>query len=421
MSRVLFINQCYWPDHASTAQHLSDLAEFVARAGHQVEVVCSRGLYVQGGRAAAARERRSGVDIVRLGGTALGKVRRGGRLLDYISFHLLAAWWLLVRSRADVIVTLTTPPLIGVWGTLAARLRGVKHVCFLMDLHPDAEVAHGMLRQDSLASRILEWFSRVHLRAADRCVVLGARQRRRVEDKGVDPQRIVEIPVWSDADEIRPIEHAANPLREHLGWGGRFVVIYSGNSGIAHRFEELLDAARELAMHAPDVLFAFVGGGERRAEIEQFVRTHALENVRFLDAFDRSELARSLSAGDVHFVSLREEFNGISIPGKLYGILAAGRPVLFVGPADSDTAQHLAAAEAGLAFAPGGGSALAAGIVRLRDDDALRQKMGERGRAYFLAHHERNICCTAWQRLLEEVAAEEPVPSSRPNWEATRT
>jgi glycosyltransferase involved in cell wall biosynthesis len=403
VARILLVNQYYWPDFASTGQHLTDLAEHLVRAGHEVRVLASRGRYFEGRGQAPVREERNGVRIRRVRATSFGKRRTLGRLTDYATFHLLLGAHVVFQRWADVVVTLTTPPLLGFWGGVARLLGGPKHVAFLMDLHPDAEVEQGMLRRNSPVGRLLAGLDAWTLRRAERCVVLGPYMGRRVVRKGVSPARITEIPVWSDGAEIVPEPHATNAVRRRLGWERRFVVLYSGNAGVVHGFSELLEAAAELDRTDPDVLFAFVGGGPRTAEIRERVASQGLTNVEFHPYVEREELSSSLAAGDVHFLSLRPPHVGVAVPGKLYGILAAGRPLLFVGAAECESADTVRASGAGFALEPGQGAELARRIRALRDDPADVARRGRLARAYFEAHHDREPVCEAWRALLEEI------------------
>jgi len=375
--------------------------------GHEVRVICSRGRYLEGKGTAPRREDRNGVVIERVGATSFGKRSHVGRLIDYLSFHALATARVLFSRQADVVVTLTTPPLIGLCGRLARAIRGTKHVNFVMDLHPDAEFECKMIRRRGLAGRFFARLAGSILRRADMNVVLGRFQGARVLNWGVDREKITEIPVWSDGDEIAPVLHADNPLRERMGWSERFVVMYSGNAGLVHVFDEVLDAAERLAETDPEVLFVFVGGGPRKAEIEASVRAKGLANVQFLNYFDRSELRYSLTAADVHFMSLRPRHVGVAVPGKLYGILAAGRPVLFVGSPQSDSAGTIMEAGAGSIFGIGEGAELADEIRELKSNPDQCREQGERGREHFIEHHERAVCVAAWCTLLESMVGVE--------------
>jgi glycosyltransferase involved in cell wall biosynthesis len=228
----------------------------------------------------------------------------------------------------------------------------------------------------------------------------------RIVAKGAARERVVEVPVWSRAEEIAPLEHKDNALRTELGWQDRFVVLYSGNAGLLHRFDELLEAARRLAERVPEVLFAFVGGGPRRAEIERRAAELGLTNVAFLPYFPRERLGESLPAGDVHFLSLAPEQTGIAVPGKLYGALASGRPVLFVGARDGESADTIRDARAGCTFVPGQGAELAVEIERLARDPAAVRELGANARAAFEQRFERELACEAWRSTLEVFGAQ---------------
>lgn len=399
---ILFINQHYWPDHASTGQHLTDLAEHVAAAGYEVHVLCSRGAYVAGKVRAPAREVRNGVTIHRLNGTGFGRGKHLGRLIDYAGFYLQVAGRLLLGRRFDLVVTLTTPPLLNAAAAAARTLRGRSYGVWSMDLHPDAEFALGMLGPRSLAGRLLDSLNTWGYRRADFVVDLGLCMKDRLRAKGIDEARLHTIPVWSRADEVVPVDHEDNPLRRELGLQDKFVVMYSGNAGLAHCFEEVLDAAQRLRHH-PEIEFVFVGNGPRRAEIEAFAARFGLRNLRYLDYFPRDEIQYSLPLGDVHLLTLRPDFAGIAVPGKLYGIMAAGRPVLMVGPEHSAPAQTVLTDRVGSFIAAGaraGGQQLAEAILQFYEDPALAAETGRRARRAFLEHFEQRVNCEAWTRLI---------------------
>ena len=368
-------------------------------------MLCSRP-FGAGGAGLAAREVHNGVRIRRLpiGGSGSGLVRR---TWGYLQFHLAAAWTLLRSRWADVTVTLTTPPLLGLWGTLSRRLGGPLHVTFIMDHHPDAEFESGLVSRHSVIGRLFEALYGWTLRGADRCVTLGPRMDERARRRGVLDERLAIIPIWSRADEVVPVPHESNELRRELGFDGRFIVLYAGNAGRVHRFDELCHAMKQLAQEAPEVHFAFVGGGPRHADLRAFVETHDLGNVTFGEPVPRARLAELLSAGDLHVSSLAPEQCGVAVPCKLYGQLAAGRPALFIGPRDCETALDLQQAGAGEVFEPDQGPELARAILRLARDPERCAELGRRGRNWFLEHRERRASVVRWQVLLEDLVGVE--------------
>jgi glycosyltransferase involved in cell wall biosynthesis len=409
---LLFINQYYWPDHASTAQHLGDLVESLAARGYECHVLCASSRYQPGEPRPPAHEVHNGVYVHRVPATSLGRRGTWARMTDYLSFYAGAVVRALLLPRFDAVITLTTPPIIGLIGTALRWLKGSVHIYWSMDLHPDASLALGRMQPRKMWVRALARLSRFVYQSADHVVALGPYMADRIALKKVAAERITAIPVWSCRDEIYPIPRAANSLRKALGLGDAFVAMYSGNLGLAHSFEEFLLSARQLDGKS-DIVFLFVGGGPRLGEVEAAKKRHDLGNVRFLDYVPRTQLHMSLSAADVHLISMRPEMTGIVVPGKLYGIMAAGRPAVFVGPEHCETSDTIRHAGCGLTIAPGDSGGLTAALVHLASDPSLVRRMGERGRSAFLAAYERRLCCSQWAELVDEAVAEAPSGGTR--------
>ncbi|WP_263831178.1 glycosyltransferase family 4 protein [Salinibacter sp.] len=414
---ILFINQHYWPDFASTAQHLTDLAEYLVEEGFDVHVLCSRGHYLSGSMDVPVEETHNGVHIYRVRATAFGRDTILGRLTDYASFYSSTLARVLAGRSYDYIVTLTTPPLLPLVGAIAKVLRGQRYGIWSMDLHPDAEVAAGMFQEEGPAAQLLHVLNNVGYRGADFVVDLGTHMKRRLHEKGVADDRLHTIPVWNRKDEISPIAHEQNPLRGELGLDGKFVVMYSGNAGRAHRFEEVLAVMKRLNGH-PDIEFVFVGEGPQKRRIEAFAEENDLSNFRYLPYFPREDLQYSLPMADVHLMTLREEMAGIAVPGKLYGIMAAGRPALMVGPEASEPGETIQISGAGRVVDPrqeeAPAQALHDTLLRLYRDEETRTRLGTNGREAFLEHFERAECCRQWTALLREQVRAENEPATAP-------
>ena len=401
-TRLLFINQYYWPDHASTAQHLTDLAEGLAAEGNECHVVCSQGGYRPGSERPPRHEVHNGVHIHRVPATALGRRSTLTRMADYLSFYARALALALALPRFDVVTTLTTPPIIGLIGTLLRRLKGSKHVYWSMDLHPDASLALGRM---SPRHPVVAWLKRLSdlvYRQADAVVVLGPYMADRIVAKGARADRVVTIPVWSRRDEVYPLPRLGHPLRESLGVSDRFVAMYSGNLGLAHCFDEFLEAARRLR-DRPDIVFLFVGNGPRLAEVRDAQRARRLDEhpaARLLPARAAACLALD-GRRPPDLDATRDDRRGR--PRKLYGAMASGRPALFVGPEHCESADAIRQADCGLTVRLGDVDGLVDALTRLAADPDLALEMGERGRAGFLAAYEREGCCSRWSRLFADL------------------
>lgn len=395
--RLVILNQFFYPDHSATSQLMTDLAESLVERGLAVTAVSGRGRY-NGGETLAPREDYKGVRIERAWATGFGKPSIAGRLCDYLSFYFGAAWRLLRFSHHDVVMALTTPPLISLLALAVCRLRGMRLVALVQDVYPDVAVALGALKPNGLITWAFDALNRLVLRRADRIIVLGDCMRERVLGKagpGAE-ERIDVIHNWADGAKITPLgEGERNPFAEAHGLTGRFVVLFSGNFGRVNDFRTVLEGARVLRDCA-DVTFLFVGDGAQAHEIRNFIREHALANVRLLAYQPRELLRYSLAAGSAHLVTLAEGLAGLSVPSKTYGILAAARPVLFVGDERSDAARLVLENDCGAVIRAGD----SAGLARVIEGWASRPdrvaEMGRRARALFDERFDRHHAVAAY-------------------------
>ena len=401
---LLFVNQHYAPDVAATGQCLADLAEHLVRDGYEIEVLASRTRYGAGNVDAPAREVLNGVRVSRLSATAFGRNTHLGRIVDYASFYVKVLFTLLFGRRYDGVVFLTTPPLISLVGRVARLLRGQRYGIWSMDLHPEAEVAAGMLAPRSPAARAIAWLDARAYRRADFVVDLGAYMQQRVLAKGVLPEKAHTVHMWGGREDTEA-SRGPNPLTRRFGLDGKFVVMYSGNAGIVHDFGAIFAAMRELKRD-PRIFFLFVGGGPRRREVETFASREDIRNFAYHDYVPRELLRHSLTVAHVHLISLRQQFVGISVPSKLYGAMASARPILFAGPARCETADAIAEARCGLTVDPAergdeaAGQRLATILRAWAETPTVRDEMGARGRCAFLERYEPRLSCAAFESIL---------------------
>jgi glycosyltransferase involved in cell wall biosynthesis len=319
---------------------------------------------------------------------------------DYATFLASATLSVLVGRRADVTVCLSTPPLVAVLGRLA-RLLDSRFVYKVEDLYPDVAVRLGAVRRGSLGERFFAALSAQLLRSADAVVALDEAMARELHLRGA--RRVEVIPNWADGEAIRPEPSAGDAIRREQGLKGRFVVLYSGNLGLAHRFDAVCETARSLAKTLSDVFFLFVGAGPRLEEVETGVR--GLPNVRLLPYQPRERLGELYNAADIHLVTLRDEVAGLLVPSKYPAALAAGKPVLQVGGRGADLWQEIQDEDVGWVCEHRAEEVMGAIHLATSDADSVRQK-GERARDLFERKYTRSACTEAWYRLLRDVAGE---------------
>ena len=401
--RLLFVNRYAYPDHSATSQMMSDLASRLSGAGFDVVLIASRQCYDNPGAALPAQGMSGRVAIHRVWTSRFGRGWLIGRAFDYLSFYLTAAVAVLrTARRGDIVVVKTDPPMLSVVIGPLARMRGAVVVNWLQDVFPEVAVALGVSGFGGAFGKIARRLRDRSLRRAAMNVAIGDGMAKRLEAQGLPSDRIVVIPNWADGETIRPLAHADNPLRQEWGLAGKFVVAYSGNLGRAHEFQTLLDAAEQLRAE-PDIAFLFIGGGHGRAELEAEPKVRRLANVRCLPYQPRQHLCQSLGVADVHWISLRPELEGLIVPSKIYGVLAAGKPTLMVGESDGEIGRLLHRYDCGISVPVGAGARLADAILRLRDANDEREGMGCRARAAFDANFTPAHAFWAWERLLAEL------------------
>jgi colanic acid biosynthesis glycosyl transferase WcaI len=402
-ARVFFVNRYFHPDESATSRILSDLAFRLAAQGWPVAVVTSRQLYEDPQAQLPSAETIRGVFVHRVATARLGRARLLGRALDYASFHTAVAWRLMLLLRpGDIVVAKTDPPLLSVTLSHVAAWRGARLINWLQDLFPEVATAlvPGALPQ--WVHRKLAALRDRSLRRAAMNVVIGERMGSYLTGRGVDPGHVRVIPNWADCEAVKPMEPSHSATRRRLGLVDRFVVGYSGNFGRAHEFKTLIAAAR-LLIDDPRVAFLMTGGGAKNAPLRQAVERAGLIGFHFQGYQPAELLSDSMAAADVHLVSLLPGIEGLIVPSKVYGILAAGRPMLFVGDPDGEIARLIRLHDCGIAVAVGDGHSLATALQLLQADPQLRAVMGTNARRLALSRFSSDRAASEWLEMLTRI------------------
>ena len=330
-----------------------------------------------------------------------------GRVLDYASYYVSAFVVLLrLTRRGDVIVAKTDPPLISVVAWWVARLRGARLVNWLQDVFPEVAIALGVVRRRALV-RPLVALRNGSLRGADMNVVLGERMRQTIVSLGAMPQRIAVIHNWADGALIRPVPQEENPLRRAWGLDGKFVVGYSGNLGRVHEFGTIVGAMERLRSD-DGIVFVFIGGGSGRPGLERAASAAGLRNVAFFPYQERARLSESLSVPDLHVVSLLPQVEGLVVPSKVYGIVAAGRPFAFIGDPDGEVGRLVSRCRCGFTVVVGDADELVRRLLELKADPRLGTEMGANGRRCLDSELDRVYGVGRWGVVLERLCDTRP-------------
>lgn len=429
--RLLFLNQFYAPDIAATAQLLSDLCEDLAAAGHSVSVVCGTGRYRLPHRGnelsgdakqtLPRRELRAGVDVRRIFTGAGAAIKRQGasrllhRLADELRFSLGVLQELVqLRQEAppDVVVTLSSPPLLLPLGILARTVLRAPLVFWVQDVYPELLFALALERHsvvEKMARVVLPQLWRWLYAGVDRAVALDDAMARRLHAAGLPPSRTFVVEHFADCREITPQAPSENRLRRALGLTDVFLISYAGNLGRGHDFETVAAAFELLAQHPEEdaraLHFLFIGDGEKRAALQAAVPPALSQRVHFLPPQSRSELRDVLTVGDVGLITLAAELSGLMVPSKLYALLAAGLPIVYVGPPEGRVAELCVVESIGESVRSGDAAGLVAAWLRLLRDGNRREAMAKKSRQLAETRFDRPLITAQHEALLSRIAA----------------
>jgi colanic acid biosynthesis glycosyl transferase WcaI len=401
--RLLIYGPNYAPEKTGTGKYTAEMAEWFAARGHDVQVITGPPHYPEwklheGFRNKHWTETRSGVRVRRVPMyIPLGKVtpKRRIRMETSFSIHAARPWLrqLLARTKPDVVIAVCPPMQVGLPPRVFRALCKVPWVFHIQDLQVDAALRLGILGP-SRFTRVLYSIEEKLLRKATIVSTITPGMAKRIQEKGVHPDRIWQVPNWSDIQTMRPSERF-NAFREQVGAGpSDMLLLYAGNMGKKQGLEIILEAARRL-QDDTRLKFVLVGDGAVRHELQ--AQADGLANVRFLPLQPWERVPEMLNAADVHLVVQKREAADLVMPSKLTNILAVGGCAL--GTTDSGT-LHDVLVDVGHVVSPEDPVALARGIEELANDPGLRAALGQRARTYAEKHLDRDVILTRLEESL---------------------
>lgn len=396
-ARIIAVNRFYAPDHSATAQLLTDLAEALVGAGRSVTIITSRLRYDDPLARLPESERVNGVTVHRVWSSRFGRATLIGRSIDYLTFYVSAFFAMLRDVHAnDTLLVETDPPLISVPAAIATRLKRARLVNWCQDLYPETAAALGLRWAAGFVGGVLRALRNWSLNQAETNVVLCEAMRVHLSAQGVSATRLRVIHNWADA--------AIAPLCR--GDDGPLLITYSGNLGRAHDVDaiiKLLESTRDI----PGIVYRFVGGGTGTDRLQHAVRELGISNVTFEAYAPRSRLSESLANADLHLVSLAAVCEGLIMPSKIYGIMAAGRPTIFLGSPNGAVARILAEHDAGITLDSARPDTYGSTIRALLGDGDRLAEMSANARRAFEAEYSAECALSAWKSTLRVELAQQ--------------
>lgn len=411
--KLSIITQFYPPDYAATGQLIEELANQLKQNGLHIHIFTGQPGYAFQKESAPNRELKDKMLIRRSRTARLWPSRIRGKAVNGLLFcvrsglHLLKNCW-----RGDVLLVTTAPPFLPILGYLAYFFFGVPYVCLLYDLYPDIAIELKVIPGRHWLVRFWNALNREIWKNAQGLIVLSPSMKDRIVAKCPEvADKISVIHSWADPSRIVPITKQNNWFAHKYNLVEKFTVLYSGNMGRCHDMETIMETAR-LLQDEP-IQFVFIGDGAKRQICQEEIAASGLKNCLFLPYQDKQYLPYSLTACDLSLVSISPGMEGLVAPSKLYGILAAGRPVGVLCEEHSYLRKLVEDAKCGAYFQNGDGKGLADFIRQLANDTQLANQMGKAGRHYLKSNFTLEIIAQQYSQVLYQAVASdlEPKPS----------
>lgn len=403
----VLVTEYFHPDSASTGQLMTDLAVGLVERGLNLSVYTSQPNYHSGDNEKQPfEETHEGVPVSRIRAPQIRQSSLPRRLFNWVTFTL---WMFVVlaRHRANrrELVFISNPPFLPVAMWLLCRLKGWEYTYVVYDLYPDVIAASGHIEPDGIVYRVWTTLHEYVFADARNVVALGPVMRDRIvkaAGSDFDPDKIAIVHNWADGEFVQPMDKADNWFSEEHDLVDTFALVYSGNIGVNHDLETVVEAAR--AFEDDDVRFLVIGEGDRKADIVELAEAYGLrgDTVTFLPYQDLEVLPYSLTCGDVSIVAVSEGMEGLCVSSKLYTSLAAGQPILVISRPGDDEAKIVEAHDAGKQVTQGDVDSMVRAVEEWRSNPDLVERQGRNARGAFEAHFTREQSVNEYYRLLSE-------------------
>ncbi len=367
MKRIVIYGINYAPEPIGVGRYSSDIGDYLARQGVQVEVITAVPHYPgwavrDNYRNRYSVEQKSGVRITRCPLILRSDVRGFWRLVAPLSFAITSApvaLWRIFHTRPDVVLCIEPTILAAPAALLGAKFVGARSVLHVQDLEIDAAFAVNHLRGNTLR-RCALWFEKIILRAFDQVITISNRMAEKLVAKGLPERKVGLVRNWVDLEKLRPLSDVSQ-FRMELGFpAGKFIALYAGNMGPKQALPIVMEAAK-LLVHEPNIMFVLAGEGPEKKRLrEQF---GDLPNIRFLPIQPEERLCELLSLASIHLLPQDRGAADLVLPSKLGGMLASGRPCVVMADAGTELYEFLSGSA--VLLPPGDAAALAAVIATI--------------------------------------------------------
>ncbi|MDM5340536.1 glycosyltransferase family 4 protein [Fictibacillus enclensis] len=407
---ITFVINYFYPDLASTGQLMTDLCRNIQK-DFNITVIAAQPNYAGESVDSSGKYEVSylgEIKVIRIKLPKVNKLSKWSRIKYIISYFLLANIAVIREKNIDLIFTISQPPILGgLIGSLGKFFKKAKHVYNIQDFNPEQAAAINFTKKNFIYYFSL-FLDKLNCKLADHIVVVGNDMeetlKKRFEYSEVPPHSVINN--WASEDEIIPLNKMQTSVKEFLDTNGlqnKFVVMYSGNIGLFYDLENIIKITKNFEQNS-DIVFLFIGEGAIKGDLQNYIHQTGQKNVKFLPYQPKEFIKYSLNAADVHLVVNQKGIKGISVPSKIYGVLAAGKPILGVLEKDSEAYNIIKKSKSGLLVEPNNYQGIIEAINTLYALDKVQlEELGLNGRRYLEGNFKRNISIEKYKKLLYEV------------------
>ena len=402
--RIWVISEVYYPDEAGGAHFMTQLAEGLTQF-FDVSVLCGYPSYTHRGDALPVKSIRNKVMLERCYGTFFNRKIFIFRLINILTISVSIFFKTLYKiRRQDIVIVVTTPPLLPFVVLVACILRRTKCILRIDDVYPEALIAAGIINQQSKAASFLSWMNRLLYSNVDRIVVLGRDMKHLIVKKLKKcHDKTIIIQNWADLDVVFPAPKSENFLLQELGLANKFIVQCAGNMGLAQDIETMFKAIGLLKENV-NIHFLFIGSGAKRQLMENEVSDKKLSNVTILDQRNRSDQHNFLNACDIAMVSLIYGMKGAGVPSRMYNIMASGKPIIAISEFESELSMVIEEEKVGWSVLPGNFTHLAEVILEAYSNHSTLVEMSGRARAAALTKYSSKLLIDKYYEMIKNMS-----------------
>jgi colanic acid biosynthesis glycosyl transferase WcaI len=399
--KLLLISQVFYPDQVSTANLFTNLCTVLAKEESiEIEVWAGHPSYTESKRQ-PGNVNFEGVNIKYLPSSNFPKTIFIGRILNVLTFTATAGLKILFSSDKIPVWTHTTPPFLGILLAFICSVKKRKFVYILLDIFPEGIIRLGKVSKENPFIKIWHYLFLKALRRTDKIIVIGRDMKSWLEQECPECKDYIEyIPHWQDERLLFPVEFNKNKLVIEKNLNNKFVVQYSGNFGL---WNEVKTMGRAAMQNIENVVFIFVGGGMRKNEFINEISPGENQNTILLPFQHNENFNNVITAAHVHLVTFREGLEGMAVPSKIYGIMAAGIPIIAMVPELSEIAYIVQEENCGVVLEPCDLEGLINTILMFKRDETLRKLMGQNSRKAFENKYTTSIIADRYKRVLDEL------------------